>query len=265
MTMSEKLAANLLKYSRNQINLLMLVRFMGTFFQAFYQADPFGKMVFFALFALSVISWCFLIHKIWSFNQIKRHAKTFGQSIKIQKNSLLNLKIDALLSKDKQKIPQPFGDLYRVIQEKTVEILDKNRYYVKADQNFLSRTDVELLDSHLQSSIAKQRELLEKNLFILSTTVTLAPFLGLLGTVWGILITFGELQAGHSVSSNSIILGGLSTALTTTVLGLLIAIPALVAYSYLKNLSRHFTTEMRDFSHFLLSTVELQYRKVDVE
>jgi biopolymer transport protein TolQ len=83
--------------------------------------------------------------------------------------------------------------------------------------------------------------------------------------VWGILITFGELQAGHSVSSNSIILGGLSTALTTTVLGLLIAIPALIAYNYLKNLSHHFTTEMRDFSHFLLSTVELQYRKVDIE
>ncbi|CCB88006.1 MAG: MotA/TolQ/ExbB proton channel family protein [Simkania sp.] len=236
---------------------------MGTFFQAFYQADAFGKMIFFALFALSVISWFFLIHKIWTFNQVKRQSKIFKQAITLQKDSLLNIKVEPV--KQKRHIPEPFHKLYRTIQQNTVAILDKNHFYLSGNQNFLSRTDVELIDSHLQSSIAKEREDLEKNLFILSTTVTLAPFLGLLGTVWGILITFGELQAGHSVSSNSIILGGLSTALTTTVLGLLIAIPALIAYNYLKNLSSHFTTEMRDFSHFLLSTVELQYRKVDIE
>lgn len=236
---------------------------MGTFFQAFYQADAFGKMIFFALFALSVISWFFLILKIWTYHQVKRQSKIIKRAITLQKDSLLNIKVEGL--KQKRKVPQPFRHLYRLIQEKTVEILDKNHFHLSANQNFLSRTDVELLDSHLQSTIAREREGLEKNLFILSTTVTLAPFLGLLGTVWGILITFGELQAGHSVSSNSIILGGLSTALTTTVLGLLIAIPALISYNYLKNLSRHFTTEMRDFSHFLLSTVELQYRKVDIE
>lgn len=233
---------------------------MGTFFQAFYQADPFGKMIFFALFALSMISWCFLIRKFWNFFQIKQHAKMFQDGIKERKNSLLNLKIESLKNK-----PEPFKNLYQVMQEKTVEMLDKNHYYARAKQNYLSKTDVELLDSHLQASIDKERKQMEKNLFILSTTVTLAPFLGLLGTVWGILITFGELQSGHSTSSNSIILGGLSTALTTTVLGLLIAIPALVAYNYLKNITSYFTTEMRDFSQFLLSTVELQYRKVDVD
>ena len=82
-------------------------------------------------------------------------------------------------------------------------------------------------------------------------------------TVWGILVSFGELQAGHAATSNGVILGGLSTALTTTVLGLLIAIPALIGHSYFKALIRQFCLEMGKFSHFLLSTVELQYRKVD--
>jgi len=232
---------------------------MGTFLQAFSQADPFGKMIFFALFALSAISWFFLIHKIWAFSQVKRQSKAMRRDLERQKDSLLSLKIDGPSSL------HPFGELCRIIKEKTVEILDKNSYFTSDKQNYLSKTDIEFLDSHLQASIAKQRERLEKNLFVLSTTVTLAPFLGLLGTVWGILITFGQLQAGHSVSSNSIILGGLSTALTTTVLGLLIAIPALITYNYLKNVSRHFTTEMQDFSHLLLSTVELQYRKVDID
>ena len=85
------------------------------------------------------------------------------------------------------------------------------------------------------------------------------------GTVWGILITFSELQKGGSISSNAVVLGGLSTALTTTVLGLLIAIPALIAYNYLRNVNKEFYTEMHDFSHLLLSTIVLQYRKVDVQ
>lgn len=241
------------------------VRFVGTFLQAFSQADAFGKMIFFSLFSLSLLSWYFLLHKIWILMQVRRQAKVFTHLIKIQKEFLLNLKTEQLPHINQQKTLHPFGHLYKVIKEKTVELLDKNHYHANVDQNYLSRTDVELLDSHLQSSIAKQREQIEKNLFVLSTTVTLAPFLGLLGTVWGILVTFGELQVGHSASSNSIILSGLATALTTTVLGLVIAIPSLIAYNYLKNLSHCFTTEMCDFSHFLLSTVELQYRKVDIE
>jgi biopolymer transport protein TolQ len=234
-------------------------------FSAFLQADFFGKLIFFALFVLSAISWFFLIHKIWSLSQAGRYGTLFTQAIKRQKSSLLNLKVEEARSKNLQKISHPFDFLYRSFQKKAIEILDKNHDYTKTGQAFLSKTDMNLLSSELDASITKAKETLEKNLFILSTTVSLAPFLGLLGTVWGILITFGELQAGHSVSSSSAILGGLSTALVTTVLGLLIAIPALIGYNYLKNFSRRFTVEMGDFGHFLLSTVELQYRKVDLD
>ena len=231
---------------------------MGTFFQAYAQADFFGKLIFFGLFLLSCLCWVFLIQKLLVVRQVKRESKRFQRLAETHKEEILNLKTNSGC---------PFSTLYQSLKEKTVQILDKNHYFTSemgGHQNYLSHTDMEFLTSHIHTAVAKQREKIEKNLFILATTVTLAPFLGLLGTVWGILITFGELQAGHSVSSNSVILGGLSTALTTTVLGLLIAIPALIAYSYLKNLSRHFTMEMHDFSHFLLSTVELQYRKVDV-
>ena len=231
---------------------------MGTFFQAYTQADFFGKLIFFALFLLSTLCWVFLIQKFFMARQMKRESQKFQHFAKIHKGEILNLTISSY---------SPFALLYQSFKEKTLQILDKNHYFTsnkEERQNYLSYADVEFLTSHIHIVIAKQRGKIEKNLFILATTVTLAPFLGLLGTVWGILITFGELQAGHSVSSSSVILGGLSTALTTTVLGLLIAIPALVAYSYFKNLSRYFTMEMQSFSHFLLSTVELQYRKADV-
>ncbi|MEM7175015.1 MAG: MotA/TolQ/ExbB proton channel family protein [Chlamydiota bacterium] len=244
---------------------------MGNFFQAFAQADFFGKLIFFALFALSLICWSFLIYKIWLMGHVRRQAKYFKRAIERNKDSLLNLDISLPKQSKLGTFPYPYFTLYSALKKKAVELLDKNNYFSLTPQeknpqrNYLSRTDVEMLDAHLQATMTKQREKLEHNLFILSTTEKLAPFLGLLGTVWGILVTFGELQLNRGSSSNAVILGGLSTALTTTVLGLLIAIPALIAFNYIKNLNRRFAIDMRDFSHFLLSTVELQYRKVDIQ
>jgi biopolymer transport protein TolQ len=60
-----------------------------------------------------------------------------------------------------------------------------------------------------------------------------------------------------------VIIGGLSTALATTVLGLVIAIPALIAYNYLKHRINNYSSEMQDFLYELLSYLELQYRRVD--
>ncbi|MCB1107591.1 MAG: MotA/TolQ/ExbB proton channel family protein [Chlamydiia bacterium] len=228
---------------------------MGVFLQAFNSADFFGKLIFFALFLLSCGSWVFLLKKFWMIKTIRIGAKRFQKMAHLHKEEILNLTSHS---------KNPFSILYNKLKEQTLVILDKNHYFFQGNENYLSGLDIEFLESHLHTTIAKQKEWIEKNLFILSVTKSLAPFLGLLGTVWGILISFGELQAGHSVTSNTVILGGLSTALTTTVLGLLIAIPALIAHSYLKNLSKHFTLEMVEFSHFLLSTIELQYRKVDV-
>ena len=230
---------------------------MGTFFQAYSQADFFGKLIFFSLFLLSSLCWVFLIQKTVGIRQARKRSKHFQHFVEMHKEEVLSLVTHSR---------NPFSALYQSFKEKTLQILDKNHYFASNTErvcNYLSRADMELLSKHIHVVIAKQREKVEKNLFILATTVTLAPFLGLLGTVWGILITFCELRLGHSVSSNSVILGGLSTALTTTVLGLLIAIPALIAYSYLKNLSRYFVVEMHHFSHLLLSTVELQYRRVE--
>jgi biopolymer transport protein TolQ len=112
--------------------------------------------------------------------------------------------------------------------------------------------------------VATQTKTLEKNLFLLSTVVSLAPFLGLLGTIWGILTTFSELQSHTAGGTHQMVLGGLSLALATTVLGLLDAIPALIGYNYLKNAIREFQTEMEGFANEILASIEMQYRKVDV-
>lgn len=158
----------------------------------------------------------------------------------------------------------PFANVFRALKEKTMEILGKNHFFAE-DKNHvhLSRTDLELVESFALTFISVESKRLEKNLFILSMTMTLAPFLGLLGTVWGILVTFAELHSGGSAGSNTVILGGLSTALATTVLGLVIAIPALIANNFLKNTTRELSSDMEDFLYQTLATLEIQYRKVD--
>ena len=166
-----------------------------------------------------------------------------------------------------KKIPHPFSDIFTTLKGKALEILNKNLYFSSKENRevYLTGADLAMIESCALVTISSQTKVLERHLFVLSTIVTLAPFLGLLGTVWGILITFAQLQTGSSVSSNSAILGGLSTALVTTVLGLVIAIPALVSYNYLKTKIKEYTSDMEDFLSELLSTMELQYRKVDTQ
>lgn len=230
-------------------------------FSAYAQADFFGKCIFFGLFTLSVLCWVILVHKTFQFRKAKALACVFEKAFEKNKEPL-GFSLDQLPKAKQKGGANPFAQVFQALKQKTVEILNKNHFFAEdKSQVYLSRSDLELVESHVLTAISSEAKRLEKNLFILSTIVTLAPFVGLLGTVWGILLTFSELQAGASASSNSAILGGLSTALATTVLGLVIAIPALVFYNYLKNSFRYLTSDMEDFLYKLLSTIELQYRK----
>jgi biopolymer transport protein ExbB/TolQ len=95
------------------------------------------------------------------------------------------------------------------------------------------------LEEHLDMIAQIEIKKLEQNLFIL-------------GTVWGILISLFEMRHHSSSLGNSAIIAGLSTALGTTVLGLIIAIPALIGYNALKSASRSLYSDMQVFSHNLI-------------
>lgn len=244
------------------------------FFEAYSGSDVLGKLIFLGLYALSICSWTVLLHKLWVTHQAKKHARHFYEAFLLQKLNPLNLDCEAM--RKRQKV-NPFLDLYQVLKKQCLDVLAKNRHFNKLMQNevqqeggqsqlsptSLSLSDMDYVASQLSTQVARQVKFLEKNLYILSTTVSLAPFLGLLGTVWGILTTFSEMQSQSAGSTHQMVLGGLSLALATTVLGLLDAIPALIGLNYLKNSIREFTTEMDGFSNDILAAVEMQYRRVD--
>lgn len=235
------------------------------FFSAYLHSDFLGKMIILALLTLSIISWVLIIHKARLVYHVQKKAHLFSTLFHQQKQQALQISIP---HPPKSEFSDPFQELYRSLQQQSKEVLTKNLHFsrkTKAEQNttFLSRTDIEWLEGQLSTKISSLSKNLENNLFLLSTIVTLSPFLGLLGTVWGILTSFsgGEVSAG----SSQMILQGLSLALATTVLGLINAIPALIGYSFLKQKFRDFTYDMEAFTSDMLATVELQYRQVDLD
>lgn len=235
---------------------MILLATSQALFSAYFEADFFGKCIFMALFTVSIVCWIILVHKIMQVRKAKQLCYAFEKTFQKNKDQLLNLTVD-------QKGPvHPFSQVFQNVKQKTVEILNKNHFFAEDKEHvYLTRTDVELIESYVLTTISSEIKQLEKNLYILPTIVTLAPFMGLLGTVWGILVAFSGMQAGANVTSNTEILGGLSTALVTTVIGLLIAIPALISSSWLRNACRVLSSDTEDFLYKLLSAIELQYRK----
>ena len=116
-----------------------------------------------------------------------------------------------------------------------------------------SRIFSNFLRSDLELAVDIEFKRLTENLFILQTIVSLAPFVGILGTVWGILISLFEMRTSSASLNNSAIISGLSTALGTTVIGLVIAIPALIAYNALKNASRNLCSDLEQIARALLA------------
>lgn len=242
---------------------IMLFFLSVSVFRAYQQSDLFGKLIFFLLFVLSVISWIILIQKLLMVRRLKKGNEQFFAFLKKRPEHLLDVTIPKNIIHQENLPTLPFYEIYKSLKNSTLEILNKNRYFhqEKEDQVYLSRADLELVESHIHNSLTDMTSAVEKNLFFLPTIVTLAPFLGLLGTVWGILVTFSGLQSHSFTSGNAAVLSGLSMALATTVVGLVVAIPALVSYNYLKNACNLYQKDAENYSRQLLSIVEIQYRR----
>lgn len=238
------------------------------FVDAYVHSDWLGKIIFLALLLLSIVTWVLLIYKIRVTSQAKSAARQFQLAFEEQRHAPLGLSCPD--EEHGAAATHPFLTLYMTLKRQTVEILNKNRQFSQVKKgssapSCLSPSDIDLVGSHLVSAISTQIKALESHLYLLSTIVSLGPFLGLLGTVWGILTTFSDMQTqSGGGGAHQMVLGGLSLALATTVLGLIDAIPALVGYNYLKNTIRDFEVDMESFSNQVLASVELQYRQVDI-
>lgn len=233
----------------------LLATAQNPFLSAWVESDLIGKVIFASLLLISLLSWTILIHKWWITHRVRKESSLFKRSFFEQKNNPLNV---SYARTTHPETPNAFFLIYDVLKTKTEELLEKNKR--GKETSSLTFSDISLLENHAVSTSSTLTKYLERNLYLLSTIVTLAPFLGLLGTVYGILVTFSSLATEGSMGTNQQVLGGLSLALTTTVLGLINAIPALIGYNYLKNSISDFDHEMERFSTEIVSTIAMNYK-----
>lgn len=230
------------------------------FISAYLQSDWFGKGIFWGLFVLSGLSWTLLIHKGWMLFHVRRLSKEFISAF--SEKEPLNLQFIRPMRGRLLEVPHPLFEIYKSFKVKALAIISRNHFFLSGNTSF-SPADLDLLEAEMYVAMGVQMKKLEKYLFILPTVVTLGPFVGLLGTVWGILFSFSQIQGKSFAGGNEGMLAGLSLALSATVIGLVVAIPALIGNNYFKNAFRNERREMEDFSHLLLSSIELHYQKGD--
>lgn len=224
------------------------------FLDAFIQSDLMGKAIFLLLFTLSVLTFA-VFFETWNALKRARTGSTLFKKV-FDRHREMPLHIDPeALEEFQEKSQSPLLSLYASLRETALNLIKRNRQ--ENTPPFLLEKDIERVDVELDAERRGQTAKLEKSLYLLSMIVTLAPFLGLLGTVWGILTSFSNLQSAGT--SNQAVLSGLSLALATTVVGLIDAIPALVAYNFLKNEVKKFDLEMEGFSSEMIATLETEY------
>jgi len=198
------------------------------------QSGAVAKIVLIILLAFSVISWAIIISKWLSLRRARvqsaRFIKAFRRANRIQ---------DIATVAD-QFEPSPLVALFR-------QAFDELRR-----QNGRNQTAV-----HRSIQIAASEELtrLERRLPLLATTAAVTPFIGLFGTVWGIIDAFHGLGDAGAATLRAVA-PGISEALITTAAGLFAAIPALIAYNLLTQQIREFAKRMDDFGLEFLNTVE---------
>ena len=133
--------------------------------------------------------------------------------------------------------------------------------YVEVDRQLKSRgtlTNKLSLERSLQLGMNEELSRLEQNMNWLATTATVSPFIGLLGTVWGIINAFQGLAQAGSASLRAVA-PGISEALVTTAIGLIAAIPAAIFYNYFGNSIKEIGAKMEDFSLEFLNTTEQKF------
>ena len=189
-----------------------------TLMSLFFRADLVVKLVILMLFAASIFSWAIIIQKIKLFKKIKELSNNFdsvfwsGKSIKeIQKE---------FQNEEDFPVKSVFDEAVKEIKKSESE---------KNISSLPSR-----LDTVIESSIDLETEKLSSMFNYLATIGSTAPFIGLFGTVWGIMNSFQSIAISKNTSL-AVVAPGIAEALFATALGLLAAIPAVIAYNLFTN------------------------------
>ena len=201
----------------------------------FIRADIIVKSVIIILIASSVYSWAIIFDKIRVFRKINKSAEEFEDKFWKSKSA------ETFYNNLPASIEDPMAQLFKTSMQTVI----KSR----------SRSNLsEKLPGILEINIEKQMSVIDKNYTFLATVGSTAPFIGLFGTVWGIMNSFQSIAISRNTSL-AIVAPGIAEALFATALGLLAAIPAVVAYNKFSNDSKKYSQKLENFSKRFLAII----------
>ena len=201
----------------------------------FIRADIIVKSVIVILIACSVYSWAVIIEKFKLFKKINQSTEEFETKFWNSKSteSFYN------------NLPANIQDPMALVFKDAMQNLLKKR----------SKTDLhERMITMLETGIEKQMSKISKGYTFLATVGSTAPFIGLFGTVWGIMNSFQSIAISRNTSL-AIVAPGIAEALFATALGLLAAIPAVIAYNKFNNDSILYSKRLENFSKRFLTII----------
>jgi len=205
-----------------------------SFISLFLKADFVVKFVIIILIAASVYCWAIIIEKYKLFKKINLTSSIFEEQFWSSKSA------DSLFKKIKDYNEDPMVNVFKA----GMDFMIKNKSRSAVTQERIIQT--------LNSAIDKELENIESKLTFLATVGSTAPFIGLFGTVWGIMNSFQSIAISKNTNL-AIVAPGIAEALFATALGLLAAIPAVVAYNKFISDSKKYSTRLENFSQSFIS------------
>jgi len=216
-------------------------------FQIFLLSDAVGQIIVVGLAVFSLLAWTVMLGKHLELKRLHLLNQSFEQRLRDER-SLLNLP-----ESFRQRRSIPYADLFA----DAVESYWRAAAIGKEKGRDSVRARLEHAENALQRALARQTLRYESSMIFLATIVSGAPFLGLLGTVWGVMESFSAISVQQSASIQSIA-PGVASALLTTVAGLVVAIPSMFGYNILLANSRRLITELENFASSLADRIELE-------
>lgn len=215
--------------------------------KAIKDSDFMGILCLVGCLVLSAISWVIIFYKM---NMIKGASNQSDRFDKV-------LDTAGSLEEVFRRTPEfPQSPIAQILREALLEMEAENWYaddlYGMEERLTAARLGVERV---MERTISNEVRRLESHLIFLATTSSVAPFIGLFGTVWGVLAAFQALGRTGSAALSALA-PGMSTALVATVAGLIAAIPASIFYNYLSNKINVLTSRMDSFALELANIIQ---------
>lgn len=222
------------------------------------RSSPLAKGVLLILLIFSATSWGIVLYKTWQFQRARRQTTSFLDIFRrSSKFSEVQAVCRNLADSPLVGIFQAgYAELTAQLKSAPAVVAVEGRPASAAPRPTLKSLDA--LDRALLRAAGSELSRLEKRLTFLATTASVAPYIGLFGTVWGIMTSFQAI-GGSGSTSLSVVAPGIAEALIATAVGLFAAIPAVYFYNHFADQAKQFATSMDDFSMEFLTIAERNF------